>query len=71
MLDKGWADVEICSDCLLLVQRLKDGGTVHAFVNLVLADIVHLVCNLNYIVISKVARIEVRATHALAKFVRG
>lgn len=65
--DRGWLSVEICSDCLVLVQGFRKANRVHPLVRIILSDIVHLACKFNYVVVSKVSRTEVRAAHALAK----
>ncbi|KAG5554228.1 hypothetical protein RHGRI_011926 [Rhododendron griersonianum] len=61
--------MEICSDCLILVQGFQKAYRVHPLVRIILSDIVYLACKFNYVVISKVPRTEVRAAHSLAKYV--
>ncbi|KAG5531239.1 hypothetical protein RHGRI_026004 [Rhododendron griersonianum] len=39
--DRGWLSVEICSDCLVLVQGLWKANRVHPLVRIILSDIVH------------------------------
>lgn len=51
------------------LSRKNTSTNVQAFVNIVLVDIMQLVCNFNHVVIFKVNRIDVRAAHALAKTV--
>ncbi|KAI8537952.1 hypothetical protein RHMOL_Rhmol09G0063600 [Rhododendron molle] len=54
--DRGWLSVEICSDCLVLVQGFQKANRVHPLVRNILSDIVHLACKFNYVVVSKVSR---------------
>ncbi|KAI8558271.1 hypothetical protein RHMOL_Rhmol04G0077800 [Rhododendron molle] len=65
--ERGWLSVEICSDCLVLVQGFQRTSRVHPLVRIILSDVVHLACRFNYVVVSKVPRTEVRAAHAIAK----
>ncbi|KAI8552253.1 hypothetical protein RHMOL_Rhmol06G0252400 [Rhododendron molle] len=68
--DQGSLAVEICSDCLVLVQGFQKEDRVHPLVRPILSDIVPLACKFDYVIVSKVPRTEVRAAHALAKNVK-
>ncbi|KAI8549878.1 hypothetical protein RHMOL_Rhmol06G0059300 [Rhododendron molle] len=65
--DRGWLSVEICSDCLVLVQGWQKPSRIHSLVKIILFDIVHLACKFNYVAVSKVLIAEVRAAYTLVK----
>lgn len=64
---RGWRNVEILTDCLLVIKGLTCVNVADIFVKPVLLDIWYVSKFFSFVSVSKVARQSVGAAHALAK----